>query len=119
MKLHLNSEIEPRSPLLIKEIKAEQIPFGKDYTFEWEGNKYKFPDYRINTWVFKIIVSYELESEMVEFLYIWKLTIGTGYASDRCANDAKHLIPMIWDIDEIKKWANEQTQKVLNGCIVV
>ena len=119
MKLHINSEIEPREPLLINDIKAQQLLFDHDYAFEWRGNRYKFPVFMVNTWVYKINVLYEFESEEVEFLYIWKLTLGSGYASDRCANEAKQLIPRIWDIDEIKRWAFEQTKKVLDSCIVV
>ena len=117
MKLHINSEIQASFPI-IKKMTFERI--DEEYKsichFTYKGVYYVIPpQYEVYS------VSFKLEDDTEDYHLLSVLEFGKYKGSYKTAlkRDIMAKFPNIWKEDEIIRWCDTETEKVLSVCHVV
>lgn len=114
--LHLNNDIQ-LSPLTIKKHYINRM--DEDYKNIWHFT-YKDTYYVVPNEYEVYSVRLKLRDESKEPTLLYPLKCGyKGGPNKAIRNDLASIFPSTWDIDVIKQWCDEETEKTLSLCHVI
>ena len=117
--LHLDENIElPNIEVYSSSAEIQPAQFWwKNYMYDYIG--LQFHVYKIQ-WCFNANKMFDFNSCWdVDFLYMLEHMQAFGMSSREISDALEKQMPKTWDIEVIKKWADEQTERVLSKCIKV